>query len=519
MTRLTLSFTLFVFIAAVILSAPSASAQGAALIQGDYKRYAQFFKADKDPNFATSQSWRGAYQTHRWADYAAGTEFRNPILEAQTLTGIYLTTHIDGQLVHQIESIILNKAAMGSPLAEQLTLDLMSSYFGRATDPRLVEIRESAQDDDSEWLSEMELMRMQMMNRDIDVQVRRRIVDGGRIARQRLDEVRSTLALYRYHETDWESRYYHLRERINLLNDLAGHFPFNWETGSTKEEELREKLMNDERLRREIAREVRAEDAARRSSGEGLSDSGMSYEMEPSYDSGSSGEFDDDGGSISYSAPMMPMMPVMPTAMTEEEVEEEVNKRLPDKVDEKLKENNDKYNAFKYIVGVYQSSDYHMEALQRIHRYYRNAARAGDPIAQYHLALFLKHLGDIVDPYAEEGEHLSESRKWLEEARQKDVARERVKDLENHFAESARLEGRRAQQYDRKLNALIKVEEDKIDMYTDILLRVRERIASGSRGGSMMGGGGMMGGGNMGGGGRSGNRSRSSDDSSESGSP
>ena len=499
MTRLTLFISLFVFVATLFFSASSVLAQGAALIQGDYKAYERFFTQGKDPNFSTSETWRRNYLAHRWSDYAAGTEYRDPILEAQTLTGIYLTSYVDAQLFHQIESIIISKAALGAVLSEKMTLDLIGDYLERSEDEKIT-AKINAAGSEQTWYSQMELNKQWMLNRNVEEEARKRIVSGRGISDARWNEIKSTRALFTYAETDWDSIYYFVRERINLLNDLADHFPFNWELDSENMEAALEKLMTDPKLRMEIEKEIKDEDAARRSAATGTSLTSSSSGSS-SYSSDSSSSSSDYSDSTSYTdTSMLSVVPIVPTGMTQEEIEAEVDKRLPLKAQEKLAANNERYRAFKYIVGIYQSSDYHMETLQRIHRYYENAAKSGDPIAQYHLSIFLRHLGDIVDPYAEDGEHLSESQKWLDRARLSPVTKARVAKLEGDIAETARKQTRRDNDYLKKSKALIKTEEDKIDLYEDILIGVRERI--GNSGGGMMGG--MYGGGYGSGSGNSG---------------
>jgi len=182
-------------------------------------------------------------------------------------------------------------------------------------------------------------------------------------------------------------------------------------------------------------------------------------------------------------------------------------------------------SAYKYVVGVYQGKDFHLGNLRRIHRYFRAGAEKGDPIAQYHLALFLYYLGDIVDPFSDAATLLSEANRLMAEAEKSDVTKDRVRLLREQLAIEARLESRRAASMQQKITALYKVENDKIDMFNIVLMGVRERIRSGTGVGSRIQMGGMMGGmggmGSMGGGyggGSTSGRSSGSSSSSDSGS-
>jgi hypothetical protein len=100
-------------------------------------------------------------------------------------------------------------------------------------------------------------------------------------------------------------------------------------------------------------------------------------------------------------------------------------------------------------------------------------------------------LGDIVDPfeYANADECESAFQKWLEKARTSDLAKNRVDDLEKQVAVAAEKRLRRDTYKEKKLIALKTVEEDKLDMYDEILIRVRGRISGGGTTGGGLGGG------------------------------
>ena len=498
LTRFTLLLSLSAFIAVLFLSVSSASAQlmrtqqraGFGLIQGDYDGYALHFSTGRDPNFTTNNDWRRRYERNQWRAFANGSEFRSPIVPAQTLTGIYLISHIDNQLQRQISDIVWSKAGFGPVLSESMALDRIAHFLTTSEDPRVEAAREAAGGADS-FRSDMELNRMEMMNRDLDLQIRQAIVNRARLPRAAQAEATSLQNRFIQRETDWVSQYYFMRERFNLLDDLAAHFPFNW-TGEDRVANRRrdqDSLIQDEDFRRRIEREVR-DARTQRTSDMGMgSSSSSSTPFSPSFSSSPSSEYDssyDDGGG--YSSPMMQQPALDPAVLAaiaareEAQIQEEVERRLEERAEEDVTENENRYRAFRYIVGSYESSEFHFVTLGTIHKYFLDAANAGDPIAQYHLALFLIYLGDIVDPHSTAEENRSDALKWLERARTSDIARQRVAEVERLLADAANREPRRRQDYARRLDTLIQVEEDKIDMYIEVLIRVQERIGNSSSG-------------------------------------
>ena len=397
--------------------------------------------------------------------------------------GIYLLSHVDHMVEKQIDDIIVSKAAMNATLAEGMTLDFISSYLDNTKNEALQEKIDAAGSGDS-FYSEMEEMRREYLNRNIDESVRKRIVNGSFLSGARMTEVVGTRNLFRHDgETDWASKYYYMRERFDLLNGLAAYFPFN-QTDPSIREELVEKLKQDPKFRMEVEKAVREAATSRANQSTSSSDSSSSSSSS-SYDSDSSSSYDSSDSSSSYSSPMT-MVPRISREELEAEneavIQRQIEAQLPLKAEEKIKENEDRYKAFKYIVGVYQSSDYHMETLQKIYRYYQDAANAGDPVAQYHLALFLKYLGDLVDPHTTNAERGSEVKRWLEKAKATAVAKGRVEQLEVLFMEAVKKQDRRNKDFEKKLMALTRVEDEKIDMYEEVLIRVRQRIGNSSSG-------------------------------------
>ena len=530
LTRFTLLLSLSAFIAVLFLSVSSASAQlrtpraGYGLIQGDYDDYARHFSTGRDPNFTTNDNWRRRYERNQWRAFADGGEFRSPIVPAQTLTGIYLISHIDNQLKRQISDVVWSKAGFGPVLSESMALDRIAHFLTTSEDPRVEAARAAAGGADS-FRSDMEMNRMEMMNRNLDVQIRQAIVNRARLPRAAQTEATSLQNRFIQRETDWVSQYYFMRERFNLLDDLAAHFPFNW-TGDDAVENRRrdrDRLMEDEDFRRRIENEVR-DARTQRTSGMNAG-SPSSYSSSPSsslsYSSSSSSDGYDsyDDGSGGYSSPMMQQPALDPAVLAaiaareEAQIQEEVERRLEERAEEDVTENESRYRAFRYIVGSYESSEFYFVALNTIHRYFLEAAQADDPIAQYHLALFLIYLGDIADPHATAEENRSAALAWLERARNHEsgIARQRVAEVEQLLADAANREPRRRQDYARRLDTLIQVEEEKIDMYIEVLIRVQERIGNSSSGTGI--GGRTRRGGNDG---MSGSGSSSSSDSSSS---
>jgi len=302
MTRLTLSVFLFAFIAVISVSAPDAPAQGHGLIQDDYDQYAQLFKTEtrtgigREPNFTTSESWRRKYARHLWAEYAEGDEYRDPMLAAQVLTGIYLVQHVDHRLTYQIENIILGKAAMSSVLAERITLDEIANYLSDLAIPQKeqdrTELRASFTSSGSrgsssltsglssggssslgssgiggiggiggssgssgnitsrDFYSDLELDRMYALNRSVDAYARQKVISGPFINRGQRIEIRSIQNLFDHSEKGWVATYYFMREKFDILNELADSFTFNWD--AEKREAEIEKMLADPKKKQEF---------------------------------------------------------------------------------------------------------------------------------------------------------------------------------------------------------------------------------------------------------------------------
>ena len=523
MKRLMFSIALFAFIAVGFLSIPPAPAQerqggGFGLVQADYEEYARLFQRGREPSLSPhpvsgNPRWRALYRNHRWAEFAEGGEFREPMLAAQTLVGIYLVQHVDHQLTHHIQSIILSRSQISARLAERITLDRIADYWESVTtgsdeslhDPVLQDRMGAAGGDD--FYTDEELDRMARQRRDIDRMARERMIPRNALATRYQMEIRSVENLFDHGESGWVPTYYFMGEKFRVLDELAASFTFNWDS-ERREAELAKRAENiDPVLQRRIEREVRDQFLPLRNAARGVPAAGGSSMpgMGGLDNTFGGGGFEEMGGEFGGMDPsMMGMMSSMSTGsgMSEQQIEEleqnERERRLRDAVEDDLRRQELRERAYKYVVGVYESSDYHLRTLRRIYRYFRNAADAGDPIAQYHLALFLRFLGEIVDPFADPADHIAESNKLLSELRTQGAIQGRMEALSSQLAREESIAPRRMNSMTRKLEALVNVENDKIDRFDEVLMRVRARISSGSGVSGRMGGSGGMGGGSSG---------------------
>ena len=564
MTRLTLFLSLSAFIVVMYFSAPVAPAQGHGLVQDDYDQYAQYFKKGREPNFTTSESWRRKYADHRWAEFADGDEYRDSMLAAEVLTGIYLTQHVDHRLTYQIENIILGKAAMSNVLAERVTLDAIAEYMQKdeAIREKLASTRATAAGGSSSsssssdlaggpmgalgggtsgssragglgglsstgssstggsssgssssgsgsraFYSDLELERMYALNRNIDEVARRKIVSGPLITRGQRIEIRSIQNLFDHSEKGWVPTYYFMREKFLVLNELADSFTFNWDE-ERREAELA-KMMEDPKIRKEAETKANTAKAAQATAVRSMMSGGMGSSSSSSPMIGLGGRLGGLGGpGGDVAGGDIAGMAAMAAPFLEEPSEEEIESACRDLAEEKMKTKERRELAYKYIVGVYESSDFYLSELRKIRRYFESGASQGDSIAQFHLALFLRYLGEFVDPDMDESTRISNSDSWLSKvAETSDEMKKRIEILYEQIAAEDEKAGKRAIDRTQKLLALVKVEKDKLDLFDTVLLSVLANIkssGSGTSGGSRSGGGGYGGGRSGGMGGRSG---------------
>jgi len=368
MTRLILPFSLSAFIAVLLFSASSVSAQSQSpsqdLVQADYDNYARLFRAGQEVNLSPSHSggnarWEALRRNNRWADYAEESENREPLPAAQVLMGIWLTQNVDYRLTHQIETIIVERSRLSAALAERIILDRIAARL--ETIPTLIEAIRKAEGITLE--SDEDIQQMQELVRDVYAIALGRTPTGMHGFNIRNLAIRSVQNLFDHGESGWEATYRFMREKFDILDALADTFTFE-----------------DNRQR-----------------------------------------------------------------------------------------------AFKHIVGTYQSTEHHMEALKAIHRYLLAATEQGDPIAQYHLALFLKYLGDLIDIDKEE---IAAYQQWLDQAGNTDLARTRVAEVREQLARRVTVlaERERARNKEGRIAALVRVENDKMDMIEEVIVRVVQRI-------------------------------------------
>ena len=508
MTRLILS--ILVFVAVSCISVPLVFAQAHALIRDDFKQYTRSFQNGKDPYLGPDtkrvrDEWRRKYTDHKWARYAEETERTDPMLEAQVLMGIYLTQEVDHRLFAEIQKIIYGKAYMSSHIAERIKLSEIAMYLdSRKDDPDIKEKLDAVGKGD-ELYSPQELDRMEIMNRNIDEEARKWVISAPRISSAMRTEIREVENKFYSEEQGWVATYYAMRERFLILDALAKSFTFNW--SKEKRAEYLQELVEDPEIIREGDKKAKAA-LMPASTGMDGSSSPSSYDYPGSMNTSS----DPMSGGEDYQA-MMTMMPMTPRGpVVREPTEEEKTSARLEVAVEKLKQLEAREVAYKYIVGVYKSSEYHLGMLRQIRRYYRSAAEQGDPIAQFHLALFLRFLGDIVEPYADEQEKqdfLRESDEWLKKAAMSDITKKRVEALNAQLAEEVKKADKREEALQRKLEALIRSELEKLGTFDTVLITVRDSI--GTRGGGLNDSGGSNGGGTSGSG--RGNRSSRGSDS------
>jgi hypothetical protein len=133
-----------------------------------------------------------------------------------------------------------------------------------------------------------------------------------------------------------------------------------------------------------------------------------------------------------------------------------------DSLADSFKTGDKRHQTFKDIVGTYQSTEHHKETLEKAHFYFRVAAEQGNPIAQYHLALFLKYLGDRIDADKEE---VAAYQKWLDQAGNTDLAKGRVEEVKAQLAEEEEKAPKRKEMTDKRVAALLKIENQKMGMF------------------------------------------------------
>ena len=219
-----ISLALFPSVMVVCLSAAQAQESG---VRGDYERYEKLFKAGRDPDFATDFSWRGAYSRNEWRKYADGTEFKDPLPEAQVLSGIYLIEKVGRETIQEIENIVLNKSLLSKTLSETIVLDQIAAQM----------------EADMMYYADGELVGDRRgINFNMEKVLRQRLVSG--VPLKATAESKAISNLFRPDiEGGWAAKYRSIREQISALDTLADSFAFNW-NDKRKEEELNRLMEN-----------------------------------------------------------------------------------------------------------------------------------------------------------------------------------------------------------------------------------------------------------------------------------
>ena len=483
-------FSLFVFIAVTFFSMVSVSAQGAGLIQSDYERYAQLFALGKEPNLSHhptegSADWRKRYRDHRWSEYADESEKHDPILGAQVLMGIYLTQFVDHDLSSQIDNIILSKSSMSIALAENIMLSRIELYFRNnqiGVKPITLKTPVIKQvsfvlDSPTSWsktwkktyavsqrtsfYSEREIEKIDKIVPNIFEVARKKVTNIQALPNKMRSEVVSTQNMFIPEYKGWAEKYISMREKLYILDELAEHFPFNW-SKSEREDRVKETdLWTNKTVLKSVEKKLREEKLK-------LMKEKLGYDIEE----------DEirtkrrlEGDRVVNSEKLL-------SDADESYLELRQQYLLEEAVNEYWERVEDRYNAYKYIIGIYQSSDYYKVTLQKIYHYFLAAAEQGDPIAQYHLALFLKYLGDLVTTDFDNVTTEKNVQKWLNEAANRsDWAKQRVEDLKEQIARADARTEIRKDQTKQKIEALIKIEEDKIDMVEEVLQIVQKHFS------------------------------------------
>ena len=469
MFRFTLSTS--VLMTAMSLFTASASAQGfgSVQIQNDYNRYAQLFKAGREPDLSPtgSDTWRKLYRDHNWKGYAEGTEHREPLLAAQVLMGIYLIQHVDHQLSYTIENIILDKPLLTRLLAETVTLDRIAAYMSRSNQgTQNVDQGSRAQGSGASGLTFYTEDVIKKLAEEIDPVARKKMVAG--VSRNFRAEVIDIQNLFRQREKGWITTYLFMREKFLVLDALRDMFIPVSSRAAEKREEILKLLMESDEVKWQV--EARIRDILRGPRGSGNARAGNNVVggnviIMPG-DDGDDWIDGQPGGEQRRG-----------DGMNEEEIEK-LRETLTREISEDIIKSKDARSiAHKYIVGVYQSSGYHLETLHTIYSYYRQAAEQGCPMAQYHLALFLMYLGEFVLIDDEDkNDAIHDVFKCLNQAAMTDLARKRVEELRDEHAAEIRRAESRAEKMNEKIRVLVQIENEKIDMIHEVLIKIAERV-------------------------------------------
>ena len=364
------------------------------------------------------------------------------MLAAQVLMGIYLTSFVDHQLSHQIESIILDKPLLSKAMAENVILDRMAIFM--RSNPEIAE--KSSAGSLTFYTDDV----IEKIAKNIDPVVRRKVTSS--VPQNVRAEVVSVQNMFRQREEGWVAKYLFMREKMLVLDAVRDAFLTSTEWVPDRREATLKALMESDSIKRLVEEKIREVEAAMEGQAEG--DNAMVREGAGWFDGDTkrNGGMDEDD---------------------RERMREELSRKYAEEVVQMM---DTRSSVHKYIVGVYQGSEYHLDTLYTIHSYYRRAAEQGDPVAQCHLALFLRYLGDFVLDAEDRDRADHDSQEWLHKAAISDVAKNRVEELNAKFAAEARRAESREQAMQTKIAKLVVLEEEKIDLIHEVLIKVAERV-------------------------------------------
>ena len=389
------------------------SAQDAG-VRGDYDRYVRLFKRGQEPNWREDASWRSSYARNDWKRYADGTEFREPIPEAQVLVGLYLLNTVNSGLDNNISDIVQQKGLLNKAFAESVVLDQIAGIIEEDLEGLLfysdAELVGDFRGIGGGARARMERLLRQRMTSSVPGSFRNEIKAVVDMFTPDIDE--GVLAKYRV-----------IREKMSVLDTLADSFAFNW-NDERKKKEL-EHLMENKGVQSKATQRANLEIEAR------LKNLSMEEEQEIR------------GRHLQVAA------------------QEELDMMVA------------KHKAHKYIVGVYQGQNYHVGNLKRIYRYFFDAANQNNPIAQYHLALFLLYFGDILGMTREDVEQ--KCKDWLEKAYDSELTHDSVVEINTLLDAERRKAERRKEQTVEKIETMLKLEHERMDMIENALIQQAKR--------------------------------------------
>ena len=141
---------------------------------------------------------------------------------------------------------------------------------------------------------------------------------------------------------------------------------------------------------------------------------------------------------------------------------------------EKLEKIVAQHRAHRHILGIQQGRELYQRDLEDIYRYYLDAANQGNPVAMYHIIYFLVHFGDILG--LNEQEILRELEGWRERALTSDLTRDRIVELSRRLAREEADRERREEEAARRIETLVRLAQDRMDMIDNIVIQQAKRI-------------------------------------------